>query len=102
MKRSLLARTVAAVLLAGIAVTGLSACQAAPSAAGREIMTRQLSSDIKPSGVLLAGVILQSGDIEKAVSQGLVTPAEVDEAKKAIDANLMSYWHERAALEQKK
>jgi hypothetical protein len=102
MKQSLLARTVAAVLLGGIAVTGLSACTAAPSAAGREIMTRQLSSDVKPSGVVLAGVILQSGDIEKAVSQGLVTPAEADEAKKAIEANLMSYWHDRAALEQKK
>ncbi len=102
MRRSLAARTVAAVLLAGIAVTGLSACGAAPSAAGREIMTRQLTSDVKASGVVLAAVIMQTGDIDKAVAQGLVTPAEADEAKKAIDANLMSYWHERAALEQKK
>lgn len=102
MTTSLLRRSVAAVLLLGIAVTGLSACAPAPSAAGREIMTRQLPSDIKPSGVVLAAVIMQTGDIDRAVAQGLVTPAEVDEAKKATDANLMSYWHERAALEQKK
>jgi hypothetical protein len=102
MKQSLLARTVAAALLVGVAVTGLAACATPPSAAGREIMSRQLNSDVKPSGVVLAGVLLQTGDIEKAVSQGLVTPAEVDEAKIAIEANLMSYWHDRAALEQKK
>ena len=101
MKRTLLARSVAAVLLAGVAVTGLAACADPPSAAGREIMTQKLSSDVTAQGVVLAGVILQSGDIDKAVSVGLVTPAEVDTAKKAIDDGNMKYWAQRAAADKK-
>lgn len=101
MKNSLLARSVAAVLLAGIAVTGLAACDAPPTAAGREILTQQLPNDVTAKGVVLAGVIMQSGDIDKAVGAGLVTPAEVDTAKKAIDNGTMKYWAQRAAAEKK-
>ena len=101
MTRSLLVRSVTAVLLAGIAVTGLSACDAPPTAAGREILTTQLPTDVSAKGVVLAGVILQSGDIDKAVGVGMVTPAEVDAAKKAIDAGNMKYWAQRAASEKK-
>ena len=101
MTRSLLVRSVTAVLLAGIAVTGLSACDAPPTAAGREILTTQLPNDVSAKGVVLAGVILQSGDIDKAVGVGMVTPAEVDAAKKAIDAGNMKYWAQRAASEKK-
>lgn len=101
MKQSLLARSVTATLLAGIAVTGLVACDAPPTAAGREILTQNLAKDVTAKGVVLAGVILQSGDIDKAVANGLVTPAEVDTAKKAIDDGNMKYWAQRAASEKK-
>lgn len=101
MNRSLVARSAAAVLLASIAVTGLAACDAPPSVAGREILTTQLPTDISAKGVVLAGVILQSGDIDKAVGAGMVTPAEVDTAKKAIDEGNMKYWAQRAASEKK-
>lgn len=101
MNRSLVARSAAAVLLASIAVTGLAACDAPPSAAGREILTQNLAKDVTAKGVVLAGVILQSGDIDKAVANGVVTPAEVDTAKKAIDAGNMKYWAQRAAAEVK-
>lgn len=101
MSKSLLVRTVTVVLLAGAAVTGLAACDAPPTAAGREIMTQQLPNDVSAKGVVLAGVIMQSGDIDKAVGAGLVTPAEVDTAKKAIDEGNMKYWAQRAAADKK-
>jgi hypothetical protein len=100
MTRKLLARSVVAVLLVGTAITGLSACQSQPSGAALEILTQQLPSDVTAKGIVLAGVLLQSGDIEKAVSAGIVTPAEVDMAKKAIDLGNMKYWAERAAKEK--
>lgn len=101
MTKSLLARTVTVALLAGVAVTGLAACDAPPSPAGREILTTQLPTDVSAKGVVLAGVILQSGDIDKAVGAGMVTPAEVDTAEKAIDDGNMKYWAQRAASEKK-
>lgn len=101
MTRTVLTRSVAAALLVGVALSGLSACAPQPSGAALEILTQQLPSDVTAKGIVLAGVLLQSGDIEKAVGAGIVTPAEVDMAKKAIDLGNMKYWAERAAAEKK-
>lgn len=51
------------------------------------------------SRVLLAAVILASGDIEKAISEGLVTSVDVDAASAAIKDGTLDVWRERAEAE---
>lgn len=53
-------------------------------------------SDANPTRVLLAAVILASGDIEKALTEGLVTSIDVDAAVAAIQDGTLNAWRERA------
>jgi hypothetical protein len=55
-----------------------------------------LFSDANPARVLLAAVILASGDIEKAIIEGLVTSLDVDAAASAIKNGTLDAWRERA------
>lgn len=56
-------------------------------------------SDANPARVLLAAVILTSGDIEKAIIEGLVTSVDVDAAVAAIKDGTLDAWRERAETE---
>ncbi|WP_157156743.1 hypothetical protein [Diaminobutyricimonas sp. LJ205] len=42
--------------------------------------------------MLLAAVLLSTADIESAVAEGLVTPDEVDEARRAIEDDSLDAW----------
>ena len=77
----------------------MTGCASTVDSRGEYIMTRALPADVTAKGVVLAAVLLASGDIDNAVGNGLVTPAEVDTAKTAIDQNLLTYWSQRAEKE---
>jgi hypothetical protein len=64
------------------------------------ILTAELASDVSAEGVLLAAVLLRAGSIEEAVANGTVTPAEVDEARQAIDESTLDLWQQRAELDR--
>lgn len=66
---------------------------------GYDILTENLSPDVTARGVMLAAVLLVAGDIEQAVAKGTVTPAEVDEARTAIDDGTLDLWRQRAETE---
>ena len=61
--------------------------------------TAILFSDANPTRVLLAAVILATGDIEKAIIEGLVTSLDVDAAAAAIKDGTLDAWRERAETE---
>ncbi len=87
---------VSSIMLAGVALTG---CAPSVDSRAEYIMTRPLPADVTAKGVVLAAVLLTSGDIDNAVGSGLVTPAEVDTAKTAIDQDLLEFWTQRAEKE---
>ena len=57
-----------------------------------EAVTVAESADLTAEGVLAAAVILARGDIEQAVSDGVVTAAEVDAALDAIGRGSLNEW----------
>lgn len=61
--------------------------------------TTIMTSDANPTRVLLAAVILASGDIEKAIIEGLVTTSDVDAAAAAIKDGTLDTWRQRAETE---
>jgi len=63
---------------------------------GNDILTANLGTDVSAQGVVLAAVLLVAGDIDKGLAQGVVTPAEVDEARLAIDSGTLDMWRQRA------
>lgn len=52
----------------------------------------ELPPDVTASGVVLAATLLAAGNIDDAVASGLVTPAEVDEARAAIESGTLQRW----------
>lgn len=52
----------------------------------------ELPADVSAAGVVLAATLIAAGNIEDAVSSGLVTPAEVDEARAAIENGTLGEW----------
>lgn len=48
--------------------------------------------DLDPIGVLLAALLLASGDVEEAVAAGLLRPVEVDVALLAISSGTIDDW----------
>ncbi len=52
----------------------------------------QLPDDVTASGVVLAATLIAAGNIDDAVASGLVTPAEVDEARAAIEEGTLDRW----------
>lgn len=63
---------------------------------GNSILTADLGSDVSARGVVLAAVLLVAGDVEKGLSQGVVTEAEVNEARTAIESGTLDMWRQRA------
>lgn len=95
---------VGAVLVASlglVATGGLVACAASSDYVSGDILTETLPQDVTAQGVLLAAVILSSGDINSAVDKGIVTGAEVTQARDAILANTLDLWRQRAETEVK-
>lgn len=95
-------RFAVAVALAAGLIASFSACAATESVQkthSENILTMELPSDVSAQGVLLAAVLLSTADIEGALAEGLVTPAEVDFAQQAIDDGMLDHWRERAEAE---
>jgi hypothetical protein len=67
---------------------------------GNGILTADLGNDVTARGVVLAAVLLVAGDVEKALTKGLVTAPEVDAARKAIDEGTMDMWRQRAEADE--
>ncbi len=63
---------------------------------GNDILTADLAADVSARGVVLAAVLLVAGDIDKGLTQGVVTPAEMAEARLAIDSGTLDMWRQRA------
>ena len=89
--RGALALALGASLLSGCA----PAAEPEPTPSS-DILTRELAADVSASGVVLAAVLMKVGDIEAAVSEGLVTPAEVEEARAALRDGTLELWKQRA------
>ena len=81
---------------AAIAIGTLAACTLPTGTQSANILTDKLPSDVSADGVLLAAVILSSGDIQTAVEKNIVSSAEVNAARDAILANTLDLWRQRA------
>lgn len=101
--RSALAGTAVAV----VSALSLTACATeVPTStttvlAANEILTTDLASDVTAHGVLLAAVLLVAGDVEAALDRGIVTAAEVNTAKVAVDEGTLDVWRQRAEMDAK-
>lgn len=95
------ARASLAASIALLATLGVAGCASAtePAPSPHPTLLRELPSDLTARGVLLAAVLLSEGDVERAVADGLVTPAEVDEAIRAIEREELDVWAQRAETE---
>ena len=51
-----------------------------------------LPEDVTAAGVVLAATLIASGNIDDAVASGLVSPAEVDEARAAMENGTLDRW----------
>jgi hypothetical protein len=93
-------RIVTGVLVAigatAIALGTLAACTLPTGTQSANILTDKLPNDVSADGVLLAAVILSSGDIQVAVEKNIVSSAEVNAARDAILANTLDLWRQRA------
>ncbi len=95
---------VAGAVLALLTLVGCSGSDDV-SSKGAATAVRELAASItdadavRPSGVLLAAVVLATGDIEAAVADGLVSPEEVDAAVAAVTAGDLDRW--RVAAESR-
>ena len=102
MRRSIVTTMATAVLV----LTTLAGCASSvPTESmsvldGSEILTADLGNDVTARGVVLAAVLLVAGDVEKAVTKGLVTPPEVQAARKAIDEGTLDIWRQRADADE--
>ena len=52
----------------------------------------EVPSGVKPEAVVLAALLIENGDIVTAVEEGLVSPEEVELARKAIAENTLQDW----------
>lgn len=100
MIRRLNRRPVAAALL-GCAVlfAGMTGCTPASSAES-SILSGDLPANVTAKNVLVAAVLLSTSDIDGAVAEGLVTPAEVDAAAAAIKNGTLDLWRQRAEADR--
>ncbi len=94
----MLAVCVAAVIVVSGCASSISP-NSTSTASQSDILTEQLPSDVTARGVLLAAILLRSGDVENALSNGTVTPAEVDRARQAISEGVVDLWRQRAESE---
>ena len=93
-------KAAAALLIAPSLLFALTACgNETPDQPQSEILTMELPDDVTAKGVVLASVLLGSSDIELAIAEGLVTPAEVEYAEKAVKDGTLQDWVTRAESE---
>ena len=103
----------------GVAMLFLvSACQAEPESpapsppessqleetdGGREeqlsLVPEVLPPNVTASGVVLATVIIATGNVASAIEQGLISPQEVDLAREAISKGATQDWVDAAEAE---
>jgi hypothetical protein len=90
-----------AVALLGCAVLfgGMTGCAVAPSAES-SILSGDLPENVTAKNVLVAAILLSTSDIDGAVAEGLVTPAEVDAAAAAIKNGTLDLWRQRAEADR--
>jgi hypothetical protein len=94
-------------VVSGLAIVlsfGAAGCASQPEPAPEqkkhaEILSMQLPADVSAPGVVLAALLLTTSDIEAALAEGIVTPAEVTLAQAAIDDGLLDHWRQRAEQE---
>jgi len=87
-------------LLAGFVVAGLLAgCASEPAEPEPESVVKAPDA-LTAEGVVLAAVLLSTADITAAVAEGLVTPAEVDAARAAIEDGTLDEWRQKAEQER--
>lgn len=82
---------------AAVAVLALAACgddaDDESSAVEEESVTSVAATPyVDADDVLLAGLLLTVGDIDRALAEGLVNPDEVDAAIAALEAGMMADW----------
>jgi hypothetical protein len=87
-----------ALLTCAVLFGGLTGC-AAPSAEW-SIVSGDLPEDVTAKNVLVAAILLSTSDIDGAVAEGLVTPAEVDAAAAAIKDGTLDLWRQRAEADR--
>ena len=51
-----------------------------------------VEGEVDGEGVLVAAIVVATGDVEAALDEGVVTPAEVEAAIRAIDDGTLSEW----------
>jgi hypothetical protein len=61
-----------------------------------DVLPDGVSDDVQSDKVLLAAVLLAAGDVDTALSEGLVTAEEVDRAAEALDTGTLNDWMDRA------
>lgn len=57
------------------------------------------ANGVSAAGVVLAGLLISTGEVSHAVEKGLVTPEEVDLAQTAIKDGTLKAWATKAAEE---
>ncbi|MEO7372954.1 MAG: hypothetical protein ABIW36_03470 [Terrimesophilobacter sp.] len=93
-------RGVAAALLGcALLLGGMTGCAVAPSAES-SILGGELPANVTAKNVLVAAILLSTADIDGAVAEGLVTPAEVDAAAAAIKNDTLDLWRQRAEADR--
>jgi hypothetical protein len=90
----------AALLVCGLVLGGVTGCTSAASSSESAILNGPLPQDVSAKNVLAAAILLSTSDIEGAVAEGIVTPAEVDAAKVAIEDGTLDLWRQRAERDQ--
>ena len=66
----------------------------------RSIVSGELPENVTAKNVLVAAILLSTSDIDGAVAEGLVTPAEVDAAAEAIKNGTLDLWRQRAEADR--
>lgn len=61
-----------------------------------DVLPDGVPDDVQPDKVLLAAVLLAAGDVDTALSEGLITAEEVDRAAEALDTGTLNDWMDRA------
>lgn len=89
-----------AILALALAGFTLTACSSTP--ASDKTASVQETTGVTAKGVLTAAVVLSSGQVDTALAKGIITPAEVEEARKAIETNTLEKWQQKAEADLKK
>ena len=89
MKRS---RGVVSVLAAAVLVLASCGDDDESSETQESVPSTLANPFVDPEDVLVAGILLTIGDIDRAVASGLVNPEEVDTAIAALEAGTMADW----------